>query len=246
MNIPIVGLVPLKRRLLANKVRTRAEVKSRALIGNCNLDPHLEMVERAVSRCQPKPKVISGRAAKRERQSSLDLRQIYVAGAPHRGRADNEGRFRIGQKAPNYRAANKRTQRGLGNRCRFAQGFFRRRPFAIFANDHSSHTGEDRGDGGVRGERRGMAGTLSTALIFWNQITGVGIIAGDRGPLPLAPQPRCGPRQSPAAYRGAFVLWRARRQRQSRISCSVASALQPGETVPECPWPALVHGPGVT
>ena len=124
MNIPIVGLVPLKRRLLANKVRTRAEVESRALIGNCNLDPHLEMVERAVSRCQPKPKVISGRAAKRERQSSLDLRQIYVAGAPHRGRADNEGRFRIGQKAPNYRAANKRTNEGLETGAGSRRDFF--------------------------------------------------------------------------------------------------------------------------
>ena len=210
------------------------------MIGNCNLDPHLEMVERAVSRCQPKPKVISGRAAKRERQSSLDLRQIYVAGAPHRGRADNEGRFRIGQKPPNYRAANKRTQRGLGNRCRFAQGFFRRRPFALFANDHSSHTGGDRGDGGVRGERRGMAGTLSTALIFWNQINGVGIIAGDRGPLPLAPQPPMRSSSKPRCVSRGFCFVDAPRQRhqqeeQSRISCSVASALQPGETIPECP-----------
>ena len=34
----------------------------------------------------------------------------------------------------------------------------------------------------MRGERRGMAGTLRTPLIFWNQITGV-----DGEPLPQPP-----------------------------------------------------------
>ena len=43
----------------------------------------------------------------------------------------------------------------------------------------------------MRGERRGMAGTLRTPLIFWDQITGVGIIAGDGGAVAPAPAP-CG------------------------------------------------------
>jgi hypothetical protein len=38
--------------------------------------------------------------------------------------------------------------------------FFSGRPFAIFPNECSSHTGGTGVGGGVRGERRGMAGTL--------------------------------------------------------------------------------------
>ena len=102
----------------------------------------------------------------------------------------------------------------------------------------------------MRGERRGMVGTLRTPLIILEPGTGVGIIAGDGGPLPLPPAPRCGPRQSLAAYRGAFVLWTRPAATStgtnylSRISCSLASALPPEWNNPGTPlvsavwWPA--------
>ena len=68
----------------------------------------------------------------------------------------------------------------------------------------------------MRGERRGMAGTLRTPLIIWDQITGVGIIACDEGPLPQ-PQPPMRPSSKPRFVSRGFCFVDAARQRGKRL-----------------------------
>jgi hypothetical protein len=64
----------------------------------------------------------------------------------------------------------------------------------------------------VRGERRGMAGTLRTPLIFWNQITGV-----DGEPLPQPPSAPMRPSSKPRCVSRGFCFVDATRQRGKQL-----------------------------
>jgi hypothetical protein len=75
----------------------------------------------------------------------------------------------------------------------------------MFVND-CSFMPQGLGQGGVRSERRGMAGMLRAPLISWNEILAWKLVWVTAGLSPEAPQPPAGRRQSPAGYRGAFAL----------------------------------------